>query len=646
MKQKGQSLIEIVVALGLFTIIAGGIITLVLGSLISVRQGGETAQATFFMQEGAEAVRNIRDQAWNKLAFTDDGQFHGLDNSSGTWDFSGINNILGKFTRSAKVESVTRDGNGNIGAGANDLETKKITVNTAWSFALGRTNQAQSIFYLTNWNRGLWKETTVADFNDGTLTNTQVTNDTGGEIKLAASLPVAGDPYGNSFLVESTSGVGNMDDAQKWTSLKFTAQATKTVSTLRIYVERENGISPTYRYGLQTDSGGNPSGTWLGATGQGYGDWQATTESWQTINLNETVNLTSGSIYHLVVRHQLGTVNPGRYVSLRKSNPQNLRIPYNNATDSNSNVLWTENSGAGWIAQNAQSLYILGYNDGTFEGDPYYQSSIAEVADTNFYGENFTLSGGDATVSNIGFYTRKKSAVGDPQDDLHVVLYDVTTSTELANKVLVTIANITTTFAWHEVSFDSPIILTNGHQYRIYLSSPATPLGRPYQIYVMENTNAASDNSINYLGTNSNYIYSNNSGVAWTIQNYQDTLFRFGTLAGGGYQSSGTYESSNFGSVSNFNLIKWTEIIPGPAFDLKVQIKTAPDSGGAPGAWSATWSGPEGEDGDETDYFTNAVGEIIHPDHIGDNWIKYRLTLSGDGTDTPVLQDITINYKP
>ncbi|MBU1167141.1 hypothetical protein KKC60_01890, partial [Patescibacteria group bacterium] len=118
-------------------------------------------------------------------------------------------------------------------------------------------------------------------------------------------------------------------------------------------------------------------------------------------------------------------------------------------------------------------------------------------------------------------------------------------------------------------------------------------------------------------------------------------------VAGGtvGYQVQGSYESSVFGPVSNFNLIKWSEAVPSGT-DLRVQIKTAPDASGSPGAWSETWCGPEGEDADETDYFTDASGGIIHPDHVGDNWIKYKLTLTSDGTITPSLEDITVNYKP
>ena len=75
------------------------------------------------------------------------------------------------------------------------------------------------------------------------------------------------------------------------------------------------------------------------------------------------------------------------------------------------------------------------------------------------------------------------------------------------------------------------------------------------------------------------------------------------------------------------------------------KIKPATDAGGSPGAWSSTWSGPEGDDGDERDFFRRAWGGLIHTDHNGDQWIRYRATLDGDGTETPILEEVKIYYK-
>lgn len=125
------------------------------------------------------------------------------------------------------------------------------------------------------------------------------------------------------------------------------------------------------------------------------------------------------------------------------------------------------------------------------------------------------------------------------------------------------------------------------------------------------------------------------------------TIDYYGPCGAGGYSTLGTLESSAFdtGSSSSFNIIEWDET-PYAGGDIKLQVKTAQDSGGSPINWSPTWCGPEGEDGDETDFFTDPSGEIIHPDHNTDQWIKYFVTMTSDGGGTPVLEETRVYYVP
>ncbi|OGF27225.1 hypothetical protein A2331_03585 [Candidatus Falkowbacteria bacterium RIFOXYB2_FULL_34_18] len=112
------------------------------------------------------------------------------------------------------------------------------------------------------------------------------------------------------------------------------------------------------------------------------------------------------------------------------------------------------------------------------------------------------------------------------------------------------------------------------------------------------------------------------------------------------YVSSGYAISSAFNTENNssFVAIFWTENIP-LGCDIKIQIKTAPDAGGIPGIWSATWSGPDGEDGNETDYYTVQSGQIINVDHNNDQWIKYKVLLTSDSINTPVLSEVSFYYQ-
>ncbi|MCK5211510.1 prepilin-type N-terminal cleavage/methylation domain-containing protein [Candidatus Parcubacteria bacterium] len=100
-------------------------------------------------------------------------------------------------------------------------------------------------------------------------------------------------------------------------------------------------------------------------------------------------------------------------------------------------------------------------------------------------------------------------------------------------------------------------------------------------------------------------------------------------------------------SARAYSAIIWIEDIPGGCTecDIKIQIKTAPDATGSPGTWSATWCGPDGEDGDESDYFEASNGELIHLDHNGDEWIRYKVILSGSSSQSPTLEEINIYYQ-
>ena len=143
-------------------------------------------------------------------------------------------------------------------------------------------------------------------------------------------------------------------------------------------------------------------------------------------------------------------------------------------------------------------------------------------------------------------------------------------------------------------------------------------------------------------------VFAETELYAATEHNSQELqIYRAGVA--GGLFTVGSYESPNldFGASSTISIVSWTEHIRKSGQTVRLQIKTAPDAGGVPGVFSATWSGPDGdEDGDETDFFTQLAGELINPSHAGDRFLKFRVFLNGDGTDTPFVHDVTFTYTP
>jgi photosystem II stability/assembly factor-like uncharacterized protein len=114
-------------------------------------------------------------------------------------------------------------------------------------------------------------------------------------------------------------------------------------------------------------------------------------------------------------------------------------------------------------------------------------------------------------------------------------------------------------------------------------------------------------------------------------------LIREGSYAPSGYLISSAFDT---GVSSNMQVIEWDENTNCVGCNVELQIQVSNDGS----SWSQ-WEGPQGMDGDEDDFYSIPPGEILSTDFNGYRWIRYKAILSGDGTDTPALSEIRINYK-
>jgi len=107
------------------------------------------------------------------------------------------------------------------------------------------------------------------------------------------------------------------------------------------------------------------------------------------------------------------------------------------------------------------------------------------------------------------------------------------------------------------------------------------------------------------------------------------------------YEESGYLLSSAFdmGDASPVQIIAWEATVPDNC-EIKFQLRTAPDSASSPGAWT-NWYGAGGQN----TYFIAATGTLVSLDLNDNEWVQYRVLLSGDGLDTPVLNEVRVNYK-
>lgn len=139
---RGFSLVEVILAVAIFTIFASGAVVAVLSGIEANRLGGEETIASQYAAEGIEAARSIKNQGFGNLI--DSGGTGIVRNGSNVWAFSGPENTFDKYRRVLTVESV-------------DSSTKKVTSTVDWSVNAGRNNSVELVSYFTNWSAPLVK---------------------------------------------------------------------------------------------------------------------------------------------------------------------------------------------------------------------------------------------------------------------------------------------------------------------------------------------------------------------------------------------------------------------------------------------------------------------------------------------------------
>lgn len=156
-KNKGFSLIEV--------LIASAIISLCLFALVSAASEGyrlskntlRQNQANMLLEEGAEAVKSIRDIAWTNISSLTMGATYYLtfDTNSNTWTLgnSPISPIDAIFTRTIVFSNVERSASDDIVSSAgswDDPGTKKVTITVTWVSYSGRTSSKTLSFYMSD----------------------------------------------------------------------------------------------------------------------------------------------------------------------------------------------------------------------------------------------------------------------------------------------------------------------------------------------------------------------------------------------------------------------------------------------------------------------------------------------------------------
>lgn len=470
-----------------------------------------------------------------------------------------------------------------------------------------------------------------------TNNNEQVTID-GIRVNYLSEAPLA---WGNKFLAETLADTIAFATGTDKLSFRFTLDEQKEVNQIMLFptVYEGGNEAGEFRVGLMADDNGKPSGGYLSS-----GTFvPATTGDWLSVTLSPTVNLDASSVYHVVLQRESGDYN----LQLRTILPANKINFASGVKDEALNYL-VKNSESDWAEQNQTPVFLLVSPNGVMFGNPVHApESSAEVYGTKRISERFVYSGDN--LKPIGFSVRAKRVSGTtPLGDLAYSLYNIDNESEIASGTILQRNMSGEDFFWADTFLNKTITLENEHTYRLEIFSEDSEQGQGYAIGVTSNDDTQTQNAINFLGENSRYEFSLNEGSSWTSSKWLDVAFQiyYKSETVGSYERTGYLISSAFFATSSiFNTIDWQEGNMCPHCQIKVWIKTAENRNGVPGIWSQYWSGPEGKDEDGTDYFEDSAGTLINVSHNGDQWVKYKVTLVGDGSATPLFSSMRINFR-
>ncbi len=314
--------------------------------------------------------------------------------------------------------------------------------------------------------------------------------------------------YGNRQWSTATQSIGSLTSTTAYISMRFTAQASKSVTNILVYIQTVLA-SPSYRFGIETSATTYlPSGTYVGGASN-YAVFTPTATGWLNLTLPSPASLTAGTVYHVTVRNDSGTIGTSNYIALRRMGTVNnaFRVTENKIDP------WLNTILTGTI-QNRDPVFVLKYSDATFEAMPYDAATAHNIYGVNWFSEKWTQNS-EQTITGINIPLVK---TGTPPDSLYIVLRNETDSVDVAT-ITISQADITTTLQWFEKYFSSPVSLMNGKTYRLILRSPSSTSSN---YFTCRSLSTAQSGELTYDGINSVYSVSTNSGANWVDTNTRD----------------------------------------------------------------------------------------------------------------------------
>lgn len=678
----GQSLVELVLLMGLLGIILPVLITGFASSREGKVQQKQRLKATALLKETEEAVRTVREMDWESFSIIPTSTPYHPEQSTSWTMVAGVQNLPDSFSREVVFDEVKRKVTGEIDPAGTivDPSTKKITVTVHWTQP--HNSSVQSIMYLTRWDNLTRTETYAEDFNvtgskfDGTKTTT-LTGDAsivlqksggGGGNWCDPNLKIGSYSIPNNGVGIAISSVPNTTTGQPDYAYITTGQNAASFSLSKISISDPpkpatpvaSLTSPQYNEGKDYGVYANNNYVFVAATNVG-GPKKIDVDIISTSTLTRagyfsiSSNMTPHSVY---VSGNTGYVTANSSliafdvstIDGTKSQSESWIVALNNNVIGHrvvvsGNYAYIATSGTG----NSQQLQIVNLNNHSIYSPP---ASGPDAINTN-------QPATDVAVLNNYVYlvTSYNSSAPDifvidvtNPETPRVVGRATTTGGMSPNGVATTLDNVIV------------IVGNGGDQYQVFIvSSPTAPVQCGKLTNPNNATNVCAVSTLKEGGDKDvfSYILTTQGqcfGGSGATQQFQ--IISGGPTGGSdSYLSTGTFESKPFdpGYSTAFN--RFTASVDQTPPSTQVGIKVAVvnkinNSCTDPGInYDTAYIGPNGG----SNYFTsnnNIIQGTIPFGSFLPNYsnpgqcFRYKILLTSDQSNTPSVKDITVNYSP
>jgi len=640
--KKAFSLVELLVAVALFTAIVMIVSTFAIEAVRATGNTGKRNNAIFKIKEISNAFTIIKNDMWSVITSnTNAGDKHLLFENNKYTLVNGASELEG-ISYSISINEVYRDANGDIvtSGGSLDPHTRKALITASWIDIIGETISVESDIYVNDWNTLEWVITTQDEFNLGSFDKTKSTNSEGGEVTLQQIIypdwckpslavneyDIPGDATAKTLF--SKIGETYLGTGGNTSGVAFTKLSISGVDDPVINVEGEfngyltNNIFVDGNYAYLATTNNSKEVVILDISSTPY-----TEIGYFNTSRTEDAN----SVY---VVGNTGYVAAGRYV---------FTFDLSSKTGSRSQLGIKQislNQNWGATASVSQIVVINNYLYASLDQD-WYELVIVNV--TNPANMQITSQTSVNNQQTFDIYvksdgTRTYFGTGSSSYEREFFILDTSNKSGARPTIGRYDTNGMSVKGIAIVEEDNRAVLVgvSGEEYQaVDISNEASPVrcgGMQLNAGINDVDSVRDSQSNSY-----SYILTNDTSTDFRILRGGPGLG--GDETGYGYPDQGNFTSAVFDSTSatalyySFDFI--AEVPAGT--DIKFQLR----SGNTSDLSSQSWLGPDGTTGT---FYENSGGVI--PQIISNKrYLQFKAYFTSDTISTPILKEVRINYQ-